>query len=508
MQTPDAALHPFTYKRHQPEQTLLYQILAREWETWHAERRADESRSQLPNYIAQEIEAFFRCGILAHGFVILSCEGCSEKLPVAFSCKKRGLCPSCCAKRMSEISTHLIDNVLPHAPVRQWVTTFPHALRYWMAASRKLTAVVHRGISSMIQLYYCHKAQERGIKMPEAGGVTFVQRFGSALNLNVHFHTVAFDGVFSVAGPVPIFYQLPGPTEEELSDIVGAVASNVIKALQTAGYLSDDDTESFEPACLDSAFAESDQLAAAASASTAMRIAFGPRAGEKVRRIGRGFGYDNEIPFAKSRHCYSANGFTVHAGRIIGGNDRKNLEKLLAYGARGAFSHQRLSLKDQADENGDLIYTLKTQWGDGTEAILVTPSELIEKLIALIPPPYIHMSRYFGVLSSHSKWRSKIILKPHVKKGFVATGVGSGTTRMTWSKLLQRVFKIDLDRCPQCGKKFGPESCEVVTAPILIAAILQALGLDECAPARAPPRRLIYGLFADENVDQIGGLDD
>ena len=122
---------------------------------------------------------------------------------------------------------------------------------------------------------------------------------------------------------------------------------------------------------------------------------------------------------------------TVHAGRIIGANDRKSLEKLLAYGARGAFSHQRLSLKDQADENGDLIYTLKTQWSDGTEAILVTPSELIEKLIALIPPPYIHMSRYFGVLSSHSKWRGKIILKPHVKKGFVATGVGTGTTRIT-----------------------------------------------------------------------------
>ncbi len=69
------------------------------------------------------------------------------------------------------------------------MTTFPHALRYWMAASRKLTAVVHRRISSMIQLYYCNKAEVRGIKMPEAGGVTFVQRFGSALNLNVHFHT-------------------------------------------------------------------------------------------------------------------------------------------------------------------------------------------------------------------------------------------------------------------------------------------------------------------------------
>ena len=51
--------------------------------------------------------------------------------------------------------------------------------------------------------------------MPEAGGAKFVQRFGSALNLYVHFHTVAFDGVFSVADHMPIFYQLRGTPEEE-----------------------------------------------------------------------------------------------------------------------------------------------------------------------------------------------------------------------------------------------------------------------------------------------------
>ena len=55
-----------------------------------------------------------------------------------FSCKKRGFCPSCSAKRMSETAVHLIDNVLPHTAYRQWVVTFPHALRYWMAASRRL----------------------------------------------------------------------------------------------------------------------------------------------------------------------------------------------------------------------------------------------------------------------------------------------------------------------------------------------------------------------------------
>jgi hypothetical protein len=46
------------------------------------------------------MDAYLRCGILDRGFLILSCEGCGEKLPVAFSCKRRGFYPSCCAKRM------------------------------------------------------------------------------------------------------------------------------------------------------------------------------------------------------------------------------------------------------------------------------------------------------------------------------------------------------------------------------------------------------------------------
>lgn len=123
----------FHYKRHEPEKTLLYATLAREWETWLEQRNADTSRSPLPAYVNREMDAFFRCGVLDHGFVLVSCDACGENLPVAFSCKRRGFCPSCCAKRMSEISTHLVDNVLPHAPYRQWVTTFPY-----VSLSRKL----------------------------------------------------------------------------------------------------------------------------------------------------------------------------------------------------------------------------------------------------------------------------------------------------------------------------------------------------------------------------------
>lgn len=75
MPTKLATQEPFRYRRHEPEKTLLYRTLAREWESWHAERQADASRSPLPEYVAREMDAYLRCGILDHGFLILSCEG-------------------------------------------------------------------------------------------------------------------------------------------------------------------------------------------------------------------------------------------------------------------------------------------------------------------------------------------------------------------------------------------------------------------------------------------------
>ncbi len=494
-----ARARPFRYKRHEPEKTLLYDVLAREWDSWFAERQADTSRSSLPDYVQRDFEGFLRCGLLQHGFLILSCESCGEKLPVAFSCKKRGFCPSCCAKRMSETAAHLIDNVLPHTAFRQWVVTFPHSLRYWMAASRKLTSLIHKLVTTRITHYYMYAAEERGIKAPQAGGVTFVQRFGSALNLNVHFHTVAFDGVFSVAGPVPVFYQLRGPTDEEVADIITKLADDVIAALRQRGYLAAECEEIDACTWLDQCFAESEQLAAATEASARQRVAFGARAGQKVRRIGRGFGSDDEQPLVRGPRCYAVNGFSLHANRYLGPQERRKLEELLAYGARGSFANHRLSLADPQKPDGDLAYTLKRPWSDGTEAIVLSPAEMIEKLVALVPPPYVHLSRYFGVLSSHSRWRRQIVTRPDIKKGFVAVEGSTSPQRMTWSRLLTRVFKIDITRCPVCSARVQPENFELVTEPPLVAAILLALGHSPHPPARGPPR---CGVELDLDIDQ------
>ena len=69
------------------------------------------------------------------GFLRLSlrCEQCDAEKLVAFSCKKRGFCPSCGARRMAETAALLADEILPERPLRQWVLSLPMALRFLLA---------------------------------------------------------------------------------------------------------------------------------------------------------------------------------------------------------------------------------------------------------------------------------------------------------------------------------------------------------------------------------------
>jgi hypothetical protein len=107
-----------------------------------------ESGVALPEFVKDEFDAFLACGILAHGFLRLRCAECAHEKLVAFSCKRRGFCPSCGARRMAETAAHLVDHIIPPVPVRQWVLSFPIPLRILFAAQPQLLApllqVIHR----------------------------------------------------------------------------------------------------------------------------------------------------------------------------------------------------------------------------------------------------------------------------------------------------------------------------------------------------------------------------
>ena len=89
-----------------------------------------EQGKELPGYVQREFEEFLQCGRLEHGFLRVRCESCHAEHLVAFSCKRRGFCPSCGARRMAESAALLVDEVLPEQPMRQWVLSFPFQLRF------------------------------------------------------------------------------------------------------------------------------------------------------------------------------------------------------------------------------------------------------------------------------------------------------------------------------------------------------------------------------------------
>jgi len=88
-----------------------------------------------------ELHAYLRCGVFAHGFSRLRCDGCGHDLLVAFSCKTRGVCPSCSGRRMSSCAAHLVDRVVPDMPLRQFVLSLPHELRGLAAFEQDVLAV-------------------------------------------------------------------------------------------------------------------------------------------------------------------------------------------------------------------------------------------------------------------------------------------------------------------------------------------------------------------------------
>src|SRR5215831_14956733 len=173
------------YAPHDLSQTLLYRVVADHLEPFLASLDADLDARGLPAYVERGFYDYLQCGVPAHGFLRLGCDTCHQELLLAFSCKRRGFCPSCAGRRMAQTAAHLVEQVLPWAPTRQWVVSVPVPVRYWMAASQELTAQVHTIIRTTIGQYYVNQAVARGV--PQAtihpGSVTFLQRFGSALNV-------------------------------------------------------------------------------------------------------------------------------------------------------------------------------------------------------------------------------------------------------------------------------------------------------------------------------------
>ncbi len=129
-----AACAPLSgYRRREPAETLLHQVVCERLETFLAAARDRSAHGRgLPAFVERDLRAYLACGILAHGFARVRCPDCGFERLVAFSCKA-AVCPSCAARRMEDGADHLVRNVLPQVPVRQWVLSFPRRVRFLAA---------------------------------------------------------------------------------------------------------------------------------------------------------------------------------------------------------------------------------------------------------------------------------------------------------------------------------------------------------------------------------------
>ena len=277
-------------------------------------------------------------------------------------------------------------------------------------------------------------------------------------------------------------------------------------------------------------------LALLASASLRTRIATGARRGEPWRRLGDRVepresaapGVDPEASARVPQH----GGMSLHADVAVPAQDRRRLERLCRYVARPPLANERL----EGRSDGMLALRLKTRWRDGTTHILMERSELIERVVPLIPPPRAHQVRYHGILAPGASQRDQVVPGRAVEasadrtKGWVggcsapAAEASRGSApppdkpsdaaspkpnlgnppddpeadrfepvprsranprerarRTRWASLLQRVFEVDALQCPLCGS--GMRLIAAIEDPAVARKILESLKL----LARAPP---------------------
>ncbi len=145
---------------------------------------------------------------------------------------------------------------------------------------------------------------------------------------------------------------------------------------------------------------------------------------------------------------------------------------------------------------GEVVLQLKTPYRDGTTHLVMSPLEFLQRLAALVPRPRLHLIRVHGVLAPNAALRSQIVPGEADQAPNTANRGGelssvSTRTRMSWAKLLKRVFAIDITICPQCGGTLT--ILAAIEDPTVIAKILTHLG---CPRVRHPEPRLASTIFS------------
>lgn len=434
------------YQRCRPENTAVYQAVQQQMESWLTRQREEDPKGQdVPLHIERDLRNFLHCGILAHGFARARCDACGHDFLIAFSCKGRGICPSCNTKRMVQTAAHLVDNVLPEAPLRQVVVSFPKWLRFYLHEDAQLFNAVIRIVQgeaerALIAHSPAAPAGSRG------GGIVFIHRFGSALNVHPHLHLVAIDGAIARTGERLRFHPAQlGP--DEIKALREAIRLRVLSLFKRRGLL------------------EADVV-------------------ENLKAWGHG------------------GGFSIHAEVRVPAHDKQARERLLRYCARPIFASERLTWIRTGER---LCYRLTRPVPRGRIELILTPDEFIDRIAALLPPPRKHRHRYFGVLAPNSPWRQAVTARAGIpiesnlpgqrtetetpKDNAADNDAVTGFGVSLWAMLIARIYEVFPLTCPHCGAQMRIIAFIEHGEPIrrILSAIGEPTEPPRIHPPRAPP---------------------
>jgi hypothetical protein len=384
---------------------------------------------------------------------------------------------------MTDLAERLVEHLLPPVPYRHWVFTVPRRIRYLMARDRNAIRAIYDIFIRSVFSYLKKVAKSLGLTAVLPGAVGFIQHFGSNLNLNVHVHAAVMDGVFVELGVEKqlTFAELPLIDPKDIERLLLRIVRWVLRYAQQR----EDDVFGQED--------QGDDISLAQSQAQAVQ------AGLNFRRRDVADDNDHFCTDRQPLYCASIDGFSLYANSTVRAGDQDGLRRLIRYGARQAFATDRLALT----QDGQVAYQLPRPWGPKQRTTLTLPPvAFLHRLAAIIPAPYLHLTRYSGIFApnAHRRWelsaagfRARAQARLRAPDSGATPGEDTSSAvdvlsvdlpqpmpkSIPWAELLARTFKVDVLQCHRCQGRLSIVA--FITDLLVVKKILTHLGLGKTA---------------------------
>lgn len=298
------------YVPRNPRSGVLYPLVKSTWPRFV--EQVEATGAKIPEFVTTAFESYLRCAIPEAGFLRLGCVKCGTERALPLSCKRRGLCPSCGARRMHDLAHQLVERVLPDVAIRQYVLSPPSELVGLLGARKEPLSALSRIFVECVFAAIRRRVGAEQESRTQCGSIVVVQRFTKTIALFPHLHVLVLDGGYVDQDDLLEFRDDPGPSSEDVVALEDDVAHRFERWLHKHGYLDEDQQD-----------------------EEALDDWFGPATNDFVQ---------GPRPVAKRKDPYR---FVVHAKVRVATEDRRGREQLCAYVARPPLAEEQLEWIDE-----------------------------------------------------------------------------------------------------------------------------------------------------------------